>query len=91
MRKKITFNTACYILAGLIAVGAPCYHAIAADPAVTSTKRADSGIKSTGDVKYQKADGTVVTLFAVGDLYYLENRIEDVLNAKVAELQAAVE
>lgn len=94
MRKKLSFNAWCYILAGLIAVGAPCYHAIAEEATVTTTKRANSGIKSTGDVKYQKvkADGTseTVTLFAVEDLYYLENRIVEVLNVKVAELQAAV-
>ena len=90
MRKKLSFNAWCYILAGLIAVGVPCYHAIAEEATVPTTQRQNSGITSKGDVKYQKADGTSVTLFAVEDLYYLENRIENVLNAKVAELQAAV-
>lgn len=91
MRKKLSFNAWCYILAGLIAVGAPCYHAIAEEASVSTNKRAGSKIQSTGDVKYQKADGTQVTLFAVEDLYYMENRIEDELKVEVGMLQEKVE
>lgn len=77
MKKKISINALCFVLAGIIAVGYPCYTAIAG--AVSTTKRSNSGIKSTGNVEYIDANGTRTVNFAIEDLYYLENRIEDEL------------
>lgn len=78
MRKKLSMNAICYLLAGIIAVGVPCYSVIASN--VSTTKRSGSGIKSSGNIEYKdKTTGETTTLFAVSDLYYLENRIEDEL------------
>lgn len=78
MRKNISMNAICYLLAGVIAIGVPCYSAIAAN--VSTTKRSGSGIKSTGNIVYKDKDtGDTTILFDVSDLYYLENRIEDEL------------
>lgn len=77
MRKKFSINTLCFVLAGVIAVGIPCYTAIAG--AVATVKRNNSGIKSTGNVEYMDANGVKTVNFAIEDLYYLENRIEDEL------------
>ncbi len=80
MKRKLSTNAICFILAGLIVVGFPCYQAIAANTTVSNTKRSGSGIKSTGNVQYyDKTTKKNVVLFDVTDLYYLENRIEDEL------------
>ena len=46
---------------------------------ITTSKRADSGLQSTGNVECLDPTGTKTILFAVEDLYYLENRIVDEL------------
>ena len=80
MKKKLSTNVICYLLAGAIAVGVPCYSAIASN--ISTAKRSNSGIQSTGNIEYKdKTTGETTTLFAVSDLYYLENRIEDELAA----------
>lgn len=77
-KKKLTMNTVCYILAAVIGLGFPCYQAFA-DTAST-TQRSGSGIKSTGNIEYcDRVTGQKTIAFAVSDLYYLENRIEDEL------------
>lgn len=89
--KKLSMNAICFILAGCIAVGFPCYQALATNTNISTTKRNGSGLKSTGNVEYyDKATGRTVTVFDVTDLYYLENRIEDVLNSQINELQNVV-
>lgn len=80
MKIKLSKNVIFFILAGLIAVGFPCYKTIAANTTVSTIKRSGSGIKSTGNVQYyDKTTKKNVVLFDVTDLYYLENRIEDEL------------
>lgn len=77
-KRKNSVNIACFILAGVIAVVVPCAHAIA--DSISTSKRADSGLKSTGNVEYASpTGGTSRVAFAISDLYYLENRIEDEL------------
>lgn len=77
-KRKISVNTACFILAGIIAVAVPCAHVIA--DSISTSQRADSGLKSTGNVEYASSTGgTSKVAFAISDLYYLENRIEDEL------------
>lgn len=77
-KKKLSVNAVCYILAAVIGLGFPCYQALASN--VSSAKRSNSGIKSTGNVEYEdRQTGQRTVVFAVEDLYYLENRIEDEL------------
>lgn len=77
-KKKLTVNAVCYILAAVIGLGFPCYQVLA--NTTSTTKRSGSGIKSTGNVECEdRKTGQRTILFAVEDLYYLENRIEDEL------------
>ena len=78
-KKSLSVNAICYILAAIIGIGFPSYQALASDTTSVS-KRSDSGLKSTGNVEYcDRQTGARTVVFAVEDLYYLENRIEDEL------------
>lgn len=76
-KRKLSVNAVCFIIAGLLAIGVPGITVLAND--ITTSKRADSGLQSTGNVECLDSTGTKTILFAVEDLYYLENRIVDEL------------
>lgn len=76
MKKKISLNAVCFMIAGCLSIAIPVKYAVAATISET-------GLKSTGNVVYDTdgfsitGQGGEVVQFSKDDLVYLINRVEN--------------